>query len=104
MTDFTLIRLRVLNLRPSATGNRILARFDIRIAGMRVAGLALVGLADGRVVSNGITGRTHFGSEVKLRIEDADLSERIAAKALTVYREMTGGGAEWRMPGGGPGL
>lgn len=90
MADCKLMKMVVIDARPSSTGNRLLATFDMLIAGVSLRGLVLVQLAAGGVAVRGSKGSTHRGHPIHIRIEDEALAKAVATRALEVFEGLTG--------------
>ena len=92
MTDieFGITALRVIDAKPSQSGNRVRAAFDMSIAGIVVSGCALIEDPIGIVFVRGIIGKGLGGREIRVKIEDEALAKAITTRAAIVYHALTG--------------
>lgn len=74
MTDFTITAMRIIDAEPNPSGSRVLASYDLNLAGMHLTGCVLTADADGLVSARGIRGRATKG--VKISAQNADGPDR----------------------------
>ncbi|SFP62967.1 hypothetical protein [Tranquillimonas alkanivorans] len=87
---FQIAKLAVIDAEPSPAGNRLLATFDMQIAGMRIGGCVLVERADGRVIAHGPQGKTKSGHKAHVSVQDERLRKAITERASVLYEGFTG--------------
>lgn len=88
MSEIVLSKMVVVNGRRSSTGTRILAVFNLQVAGISLGGLMLVEKANGDLVVGGVKGKTHHGHELNMRITDADLRRKVAKRARFIFQSL----------------
>ena len=88
--DFRMDKMTVIDGGPNNLGNRLLAVFDLHIAGMVVGGCVLVEKADGRISATGPHGKTDKGHKLRVTVNDKDLRRAITERASRLYEASTG--------------
>ena len=81
---------RVVDAKPSATGKRTLASFDLRYAGLRIFGCSLVEMEDGSMVAHGPRGKDKSGRSVTTLFHDPALGAALTQRAVALYEGFTG--------------
>lgn len=80
----------MIDAETNSNGNRLLALFDVTMAGLRLQPCALVEGADGNARVKGPFGKTHKGEVVRVTITDAALLRAITRKVTVLYTACTG--------------
>lgn len=88
--DFTISKLSILDGPPNARGARLLAAFNLTIAGLGIEGCVLVENAMGITKAHGPIGKTSHGHKASVFISDPVLQRAIARRAATAYSGLTG--------------
>ena len=88
--DFQLTKMIVIDGAPNQVGNRLLASFDMHIAGLHIGGCVLVERADGRAITNGPRGKTASGHKAQVLVQDDDLKQAVTERAAKLYEGFTG--------------
>lgn len=96
MTDlpaFTINRMTVINSTPNAGGTRVLATYDLRIAGLMAKGCVLLQDARGVISAKGLLGKTSQGAKLLLTFDSPELEQAVTEKVVDAYRALMGGRA-----------
>lgn len=88
--DFTITDLTVIDGRPNASGNRLLASFNLAAAGIALTGCVLIEKASGVVRVGGPDGRTTRGAKAGGQITDPALARAVTRRAAVAYGALTG--------------
>lgn len=88
--DFTIRALRVIDGPANQSGNRLLAAFDIEIAGLFIIGCALILGEDGLAVAKGPAGKAYKGPDISTRFVDPALAREITRRSSEIYQLFTG--------------
>ncbi|MCC5968386.1 MAG: hypothetical protein JJU15_00380 [Pararhodobacter sp.] len=89
-TEFTIRTLSVINGQANAAGNRLLASFNMEIAGMFITGCVLILKADGTVSAAGPAGKSRNNVAINTRIADEVLARAVTERACRIYELFTG--------------
>lgn len=92
--DFTIRTLSVINGQANNAGNRLLASFNMEIAGLYLSGCVLILKADGTVTAAGPAGKSRNNVPINTRIADPELNREVTRRACEIYKLFTGQRAE----------
>ena len=89
---FTIRTLTVINGQANNSGTRLLASFNMDIAGLQISGCVLVRKADGRVLAAGPAGKSRSNVSIHTRIADPNLEGAATDRAHQIYNVLVGEG------------
>lgn len=88
--DFTVHKFAVVNGGPDASGKRLIGRFDLKMAGLKIVGCLLIEDERGIASAVGPIGKTHANHRVEVRINTPELSRAITRRVAEIYTLYTG--------------
>lgn len=87
---YKIIAMHVIDGHRSASGNRLLATFDLKVAGVRINGCLLVEGANGRAICHGPVGKTHNGKDVSAEFTHPEVRRTVTRLSAEAFSAMTG--------------
>lgn len=88
--QFNIAAVSIIDAPVNAIGNRLLASFNLSVAGLRIHGCVLIEKATGVVQAEGPRGKTHSGISINTRFEDPALARAVTRRMAEVYTNLTG--------------
>ena len=89
-TRYKITAIKVIDGHRSAAGNKLLATFDLKAAGIRVNGCLLILNAKGLVTCHGPSGKTRQGNEISAEFIRPEVHREVTRLAAKAYTAMTG--------------
>lgn len=89
--DFTISQMTVVDGKPSVTGIRLLAHFDLSIIGMQIKGCIMTQGPEGTAAVFGPSGKANYGGRpIAAKFGDPALTRAVMRRAATLYENFTG--------------
>ncbi|SDL72199.1 hypothetical protein [Aliiruegeria lutimaris] len=88
--NYSIATMSVIDGPANGIGNRLLALFDLEVAGLRISNCLLVQNADGLALAKGPTGKNHKGNLIRAQFISPEVVRAVTRRAASAYTALTG--------------